>query len=115
MEIDENNATEDTLETKEKVSSNMEVTENIISDKEMIVEAVREIHKSKSSACPRSSVDSKTLESDKTTYVFKGTKEQLYELIKEVIMEDPETKAFAKKVDEMLEQWDKALEKKEGL
>lgn len=79
--------------------------------KETIAEIVREMHQSTvSTGC----IDPKILEKDDVKFVFHGTEDELCGLIKEVVMEDEETLAYAKKTEEMLNKWALALEKEEG-
>ena len=82
-----------------------------VSSKEQIAEAVREIHKT---AKASGGVDPKIFENDDMKYVFYGTEEELCSLIKEVVLEDEETRAYAEKTDVLLNNWAQALEKKEG-
>ena len=80
--------------------------------KEKIIEVVREIHQS---AKETGGIDPKCFENDNTRYVFKGTEEELCNLIREVVFEDEETRAYAEKTDKMLKQWDESLTREEGM
>lgn len=59
--------------------------------------------------------DVEKIDDDNTKYIFKGTEEQLLNIIREVIFEDPETRAYARKTDEMLKEWNLTLEKEERM
>lgn len=93
-------------------SSGIEKTDHGTADcKEKIIEVVREIHQT---AKGTGGVDPKSFENENTRYVFKGTEEELCNLIREVVFEDEETKVYAEKTDQMLKTWDEALTREEG-
>lgn len=79
--------------------------------KEKIIEVVREIHQT---AKDSGGIDPKCFEDDNTRYEFKGTEEELCNLIKEVIFEDEDTKAYAEKTDRLLKEWEESLTREEG-
>ncbi|XP_067933673.1 histone-lysine N-methyltransferase eggless-like [Watersipora subatra] len=90
----------DSPETKTVGKSNM-----------AIAEAVREIHQTAKDT--GGNIDPALFEKDDVKFVFRGTEEELCTLIKEVVLEDVETRAYAEKTDVMLNEWAKMLEKEE--
>lgn len=80
--------------------------------KEQIADAVREIHQS---AVKTGHIDPTVFENDEAKFVFHGTEDELCSLIKDVVLKDEDTLAYAKKTDVMLNTWAEALKKEEGL
>lgn len=98
-------------ELKQPATDGVTTESDTQESREKIIDVVREIHQT---AKECRGVDPQCFENDDTRYAFKGTEEQLCNLIREVIFEDEETKAYAVKTDTMLKQWDEALTREEG-
>lgn len=90
----------------------LETETDLASSKEKIIRVVREIHQS---TMTTGQIDPKILEDGDAKFVFNGTEEELCKLIKEVVLEDEETRVYAEKTDTMLKGWAHALEREEGM
>lgn len=100
-----------TMESSEALADSK--SKSTVDQNHALVEAIREIHSTTFKEKEIKTIED-TFNIDNARYIFKGTEEQLLSLIREVIFEDPETSAYAKKTSEMLKQWNNALEKEEG-